>query len=211
MDPAHEPLPTQAERLTSVRRWWRFALLACVALAGAGLATATADGARHRTRPRHVRLVATKARGHGRVPAAVPGRPPLRGIAIGSPSLPAPPPPVPPAPPDPVPTTPTVPPPACPTALGVSEAEYYTRLSRSTVCPGALTVELRNAGMDDHDLKILDTDSGQVVATWEVTHPGTAAQRHVVLAAGSYRLFCTLSDGNGSHDAQGMHATLTVG
>ncbi|MDX6639827.1 MAG: hypothetical protein QOF12_838, partial [Solirubrobacteraceae bacterium] len=38
-----------------------------------------------------------------------------------------------------------------------------------------------------------------------------AVQKRLTLAAGHYRLFCTLSDGNGAHDTLGMRATLTIG
>jgi len=169
-------------------------LLFAALVAGAALGAGPAVGAKHRK----ARLVATKARAHGYVPARS-GRPPLVGTL-----------------PTTTPTTPTTtdpqpPAPTCPTALGVTEDEYHTYLSRSALCPGAVTIQLRNAGEDDHDLKVVDLDHGTVVATWDIAHPGDAVQKHVTLAAGSYRLFCTLSDGNGVHDTLGMHAVITVG
>jgi plastocyanin len=169
------------------------------ALAGSALGAGPAVGARHHHR---ARLVARKARAHGHVPAQRAQRPPLTGTGTTTTA---------PAPPPLTGTVPTTPAPACPTALGVSEDEYHTRPSRSSLCAGAIVVELSNTGQDDHDMKILDLATNAVVATWDVVHPGDNAQKHLTLAAGTYRLFCTLSDGNGVHDVLGMHATVTVG
>lgn len=171
-------------------------MLLIAALAGAALGAGPAVGAKHR-KPR---LVAIKARGHGHVPARH-GRPPLVGtLPVETPTTPT--------TTDPTPTTPT---PTCPTALGVTEDEYHTYLSRSVLCPGAVTVQLHNTGQDDHDLKIVDLDHGTVIATWDIAHPGDAVAKHLSLPAGNYRLFCTLSDGNGAHDTLGMHAVIAVG
>jgi hypothetical protein len=171
-------------------------ILLVAAVAGAALGAGPAVGAKHRK----ARLVATKARAHGHVPARAAGRPPLVGTlpaTVTTPTVT-----------DPVPTTPA---PSCPTAIGVTEGEYYTHASRTTACPGAIVMELRNAGEDDHDLTVLDVGHGTVVATWAVAHPGDAVQKHLTLPAGTYRLFCTLSDGNGAHDELGMHTVITVG
>jgi hypothetical protein len=171
-------------------------MLLIAALAGAALGAGPAIGAKHH-RPH---LVAAKAGAHGYVPVRH-GRPPLTGtLPGGTPTTPT----------TTVPTT-TTPAPTCPTALGVTEDEYHTYASRSALCPGSVTVQLHNAGQDDHDLKVVDLDHGTVVATWEIAHPGDAVAKHLSLAAGSYRLFCTLSDGNGVHDTLGMHAVITVG
>ena len=171
-------------------------MLLLAAVAGFVTAAGPAVGAKHR----RARLIASKARAHGHVPARA-GRPPLVGTLSGPSSTPT-------TSTDPVPTTPA---PSCPSAIGVTEGEYYTQTSRSTVCPGSILMELRNAGQDDHDLKVLDVTHGTVVATWAITHPGEAVQQRVTLPAGSYRLFCSLSDGNGLHDTLGMHAVITVG
>jgi plastocyanin len=173
--------------------------LLLVAIAGFALGAGPAVGAKHRKG----RLIAKKARAHGHVPARGPGRPPLVGtlpLPGTTPTTPT--------TTGPVPTTPT---PSCPTAVGVTEGEYYTHPSRTAVCPGSIVMELENAGQDDHDLKVLDVDSGTIVATWAIAHPGDAVQKHLTLSAGTYRLFCTLSDGNGVHDDLGMHAVITVG
>lgn len=173
-------------------------ILLAAALAGAALGAGPAIGAKHR----RARLVATKVRAHGHMPARAPGRPPLVGtLPVSGPATT-------PASTDPVPTTPA---PACPTALGVTEGEYYTHLSRSSACAGALLVELRNDGEDDHDLKVVNLGDGSVAASWAIAHPGDAVQKHLTLPAGTYRLFCTLTDGNGIHEQLGMRATLTIG
>jgi hypothetical protein len=176
----------------------RLALLACAAIAGAALGAGPAAAGKHR----RARLVAAKTHARGHVPR-LSARPPLVGTiptadGSGQPATTGP-------------TDPAPPAPSCATAVGVTEGEYYTHLSRSTACPGAIMVELRNAGMDDHDLKVLDTDTAEVVASWPVAHPGDAVQKRLTLAAGRYRLFCTLSDGNGAHDTLGMRADLTIG
>jgi len=174
-------------------------LLLAAAVAGIALGAGPAAGAKHRK----TRLIATKARAHGHVPARVAKRPPLVGTLPVSPTTSTTPPVT-----DPVPTTPA---PSCPTAIGVTEGEYYTHPSRTTACPGTIVMELRNAGQDDHDMKVLNTGTDTVVATWAVAHPGDAVQKHLTLPAGTYRLFCSLSDGNGAHDTLGMHAVITVG
>jgi plastocyanin len=162
-----------------------------LAVAGFALGAGPAVGAKHRK----ARLIATKARSHGNVPQ-VKGRPPLVGTLPATTMTPT--------TTDPTPTTPT---PTCPTALGVTEDEYHTYLSRSALCPGSLTVQLRNTGEDPHNLTILNLGTGDTVATWDDAGPGDVVGKHVTLPAGTYRLFCTLPQ----HDEKGMHAVVTVG
>jgi hypothetical protein len=172
-------------------------LVLAAAVAGFALGAGPAVGAKHRK----TRLIATKARAHGHVPARAATRPPLVGtLPVTTPTAPT--------TTEPVPTPPA---PPCPTAVGVAEGEYYTHLSRATICPGPILIQLSNEGEDDHDLKVLDTGSGTIVATWDTASPGEAVTKRLSLPAGSYRLFCSLSDGNGAHDELGMHAILTVG
>jgi plastocyanin len=162
-----------------------------VAVAGFALGAGPAVGAKHRK----ARLIATKARAHGHVPTR-PGRPPLVGTPPTTTTTPT--------TTDPTPTTST---PTCPAALGVTEDEYHTYLSRSALCPGSLTVQLRNTGEDPHNLTILNLGTGDTVATWDDAGPGDVVSKHVTLSAGTYRLFCTLPQ----HDEKGMHAVVTVG
>jgi len=162
-----------------------------LAVAGFALGAGPAAGAKHRK----TRLIATKARAHGHVPQ-IKGRPPLVGTLSTTTTTPT--------TTDPTPTTST---PSCPTALGVTEDEYHTYLSRSALCPGSLTVQLRNTGEDPHNLTILNLGTGDTVATWDDAGPGDVVSKHVTLSAGTYRLFCTLPQ----HDEKGMHAVVTVG
>ena len=167
-------------------------MLLFAALAGAAIGAGPAVGAKHRK----ARLIAAKTHAHGHVPR-VKGRPPLVGTL-----------------PDPTttPTTPTTtdpqpPAPTCPTALGVTEDEYHTYLSRSVLCPGSILVQLRNTGEDPHNLAILNLGTGVTVATWDDARPGDVVTKRVSLPSGTYRLFCTLPQ----HDEKGMHAVVTVG
>ena len=162
-----------------------------LAVAGFALGAGPAVGAKHRKG----RLIATKARAHGHVPQ-IKGRPPLVGTLPTTTTTPT----------TTVPT-PTTSTPSCPTALGVTEDEYHTYLSRSALCPGSLTVQLRNTGEDPHNLTILNLGTGDTVATWDDAGPGDVVSKHGTLSAGTYRLFCTLPQ----HDEKGMHAVATVG
>jgi hypothetical protein len=178
------------------------ALLVCAVMAALGAAPAMSAGKHRRSK-----LIVSKSHKRGHVPALAARRAPLRGTGLAAgPLSPL----VPPAVTAPPPVL-TVPLPACPSAIGVSEGEYYTRLSRSSACAGAIVVELRNTGSDDHDMTMLNTDTAQIAAKWSIAHPGDAAMQRLTLPAGRYRLFCTLSDGNGAHDGLGMNATLTIG
>jgi plastocyanin len=166
-------------------------MLLVAAVAGVALGAGPAVGAKHHKS----RLIAKKARAHGHVPARS-GRPPLTG------TLPAPS--TTPTSTEPVLTTPA---PACPTALGVTEDEYHTRLSRSAVCPGTIVVQLRNAGEDPHNLAVQNLATGTTVTTWPDLGPGGVKTQPVTLAAGTYKLYCTLP----THEEKGMHAVITVG
>jgi plastocyanin len=167
----------------------RWILLA--AIVGVALGAGPAVGAKHR-KPR---LIVRKAQAHGHVPA-IAGRPPLTGTL-----------PVPSTTPtttDPAATTPA---PVCPTALGVTEDEYHTILSRSALCPGAIVIQLRNTGEDPHNLAVQNVATGETVKTWADLGPGGVKTQSVTLAAGTYKLYCTLP----THEEKGMHAVVTVG
>ena len=174
---------------------------ALVALAAVMLASAGPANAAHRRHHAHWRATKLGAVAH------VPSRPSLTPVGWGPAPL----------------AQAAMPPPAtsagpgagtgapsCPTAVGVSEGEYYTALSRSTVCAGSLTVQLRDVGQDQHDLRIVREDGSGDPVQYDTLTPGATATRTLTLTAGSYYLYCTLADGGGSHEAQGMHALLTV-
>ena len=169
-------------------------ILLAAAVAGAALGAGPAIGAKHH----RTRLLALKAGGRGHVPART-GRAPLTGTQpITGPGATT---------PITTGTVPTTTIPTCPTAVGVSEWEYHTVPSRTSLCVGTITMELRNTGADPHNLEVRNVDTGTVVATWADAKPRAVVAKPVTLTAGTYRLYCTLPD----HDALGMHAVITVG
>lgn len=91
--------------------------------------------------------------------------------------------------------------------LSVKAAEFYYVLSRPSVKPGAVTIELNNQGEDPHNLNLrLEGDEGEPQQIPETD----SLERSVAsfdLPAGKYRLWCSLPE----HEEQGMTATLQVG
>jgi plastocyanin len=90
--------------------------------------------------------------------------------------------------------------------LAVQAREFYYVLSRPSVKPGAVTIELNNQGEDPHNLNLLrEGDSGEPLQTPETD----SLERSVAsfdLPAGKYKLWCSLPE----HEEQGMTATLQV-
>lgn len=104
------------------------------------------------------------------------------------------------------PAAPSAPAAPLPRTLGVSAKEFRLTLTRTLVGAGDVTIELRNAGEDGHDLRI-DTLDGAPIAAWdELPAEAPAVARTVTLAAGTYRLYCSLP----GHAAAGMDTRLTV-
>lgn len=120
--------------------------------------------------------------------------PPPAAPALAPPSVPAP------APPSPEPET-------GPPRLGVKALEFSFTLSRPSLPAGEAIVELNNQGEDPHNLK-LQLEGGAEPPT-EIPEAGPLEHRtaKVDLAAGVYRLWCSLPQ----HDEWGMNATLAVG
>lgn len=85
--------------------------------------------------------------------------------------------------------------------------EYAVGLTRDPVAEGSVRIDVANIGQDDHDFAIARGD-GTILAQTAVVAPKGEATLHVDLAAGDYKVYCTLYDG--AHDAAGMHATLHV-
>lgn len=81
----------------------------------------------------------------------------------------------------------------------------YT-LSRETVPAGDVVVELNNQGEDPHNLNLERTEGGGPDLSLPTVGPDEQARAKFALAAGEYRLWCSL-DG---HEAAGMKATLIV-
>jgi plastocyanin len=95
--------------------------------------------------------------------------------------------------------------PPAPGAVSVSAREFALTLSRPAVGAGPVRVQLINRGEDDHDLWVSRVGGDR---SWQypVTKPGEAATRTLRLAAGRYRMICSLE----GHEALGMRATLRV-
>lgn len=150
---------------------------------------------------RHAKRVVKRVRRHGKVRKVVRWRPrrvcfpqavpPVVTTPAPAPSAPAP------ASPEPEPEA---------NRLSVTAKEFYYGLSRPSVKPGEVTIELNNQGEDPHNLNVrLEGDEG---APREL--PETASKQRSVatfdLPAGKYRLWCSLPE----HEENGMHATLVV-
>lgn len=193
------------------------ALLALGALACAPAAPALGKGPAHpgkRYCKKHAKHLTTGQRRwcRRRAHAAAPSRPAPAPVPAPGPLV------QPPAP-DPALITPppadsgasaTTAPPATTATLGrlaVVAREYSLALSRTELPAGAALVELQNKGEDPHNLRIEPQSAGASAGQNVPDTPtGQISKLKVTLAPGSYRLFCTLP----SHDAWGMHATLTV-
>jgi plastocyanin len=90
-------------------------------------------------------------------------------------------------------------------AVSASEREYSIALSRDSVPAGTVFVEVRNRGMDPHDLHLRGPDGADVA--FATQRPGEHTSQRLQLARGSWYLYCSLP----GHEEAGMHATLTVG
>jgi plastocyanin len=90
----------------------------------------------------------------------------------------------------------------------VSETEMSLLLSRTKVDPGPATIEFRNVGEDDHDMKVKRVGAEREWGTG-VLHSGEIATVELRLRRDSrYKLWCSLQQG--LHRAEGMEATLRV-
>jgi plastocyanin len=90
-------------------------------------------------------------------------------------------------------------------AVSASQREYSIVLSRDSVAAGTVFVEVRNSGMDPHDLHVRAPDGGDV--TFATQKPGERSTQKLQLTPGSWYLYCSLP----GHEEAGMHATLRVG
>jgi hypothetical protein len=97
---------------------------------------------------------------------------------------------------------------AAPSRLLVGASEYRLTLSRATVKPGRVLIELENRGEDDHDLRLqrITSKPDAPVARWAVTKPGHLSELTLSLRRGRYRLWCSLP----GHRELGMRARLRV-
>ena len=91
--------------------------------------------------------------------------------------------------------------------LSVKAHEFYFVLSRPSVKPGAVTIELNNQGEDPHNLNLQrEGDAGEPLQLPE-TDSLDRSVADFELPAGTYRLWCSLPE----HEEQGMTAALQVG
>jgi hypothetical protein len=93
-----------------------------------------------------------------------------------------------------------------PDYVAVTSSEWRLALSRPLVGAGLVTVELRNAGEDPHDLVVAPAGGGTPAHHFPETDPGVYTAAGMQLAAGRYTLFCSLP----GHAEAGMTATLQV-
>jgi plastocyanin len=131
--------------------------------------------------------------------AGVPGG----GGSVGGPALAAPGPLAPVAPVE-VAAPPTGP--AAPARVQVIAQEYSFTLSRPAVPAGEVILEFVNRGQDEHNLHAVEPSEGMEAGHLPATASGAHPTLTLDLHAGSYTLFCSLSD----HEAKGMKADLDV-
>jgi hypothetical protein len=101
---------------------------------------------------------------------------------------------------------PPPPPSPAPERLGVVAREWSLTLSRTSLNAGVASVELQNFGEDAHNLRIERLDASGPQLDLPLAESGERQKASGTLAAGTYKVYCTLP----GHDAQGMHARLTV-
>jgi hypothetical protein len=95
--------------------------------------------------------------------------------------------------------------PAPPARLLTFADEFRFNTSRDVVPAGALILQVKNIGEDDHDFRILGP-RGVARAETGVVAPGGLEQIRMRLAQGRYTFLCTVSD----HAERGMTGTLLV-
>ena len=93
-----------------------------------------------------------------------------------------------------------------PGRLQVRAREWSYLLSRPEVGSGSVIVELANEGEDAHNLHLQLADGSGPEYSIADTDAGQRSEADLDLAAGTYRLWCSLP----THDTLGMHATLVV-
>jgi hypothetical protein len=151
---------------------------------------------------RHVKRVVKRVKRHGKLRRVV--RRKVRWTCdpvAATPVVPAP------APVTPAPPVPDPEPEPEANRLAVKAVEFYYVLSRPSVKPGEVTIELNNQGEDPHNLNLLlEGGAGEPLQIPETD----SEERNVEsfdLAAGKYKLWCSLPE----HEEKGMATTLQVG
>ncbi len=101
-----------------------------------------------------------------------------------------------------------LPPPVLPRRLTVDEKEWSVQPSETIVGAGTVTFRGYNRGQDRHDLAVIGSAGSFGMISLA---PGASGTVTAHLPPGTYHLICPLYAGTPqSHEALGMHATLTV-
>jgi plastocyanin len=95
---------------------------------------------------------------------------------------------------------------AAPARLLVGAKEFRFTLSRTTIKAGPAIIQLQNFGEDDHNLRLKRIGGTRTYGIKTVPPGGKVGELETRLAAGKYRLWCSLAD----HAARGMRTTLVV-
>lgn len=94
---------------------------------------------------------------------------------------------------------------SAPVRLFVSAKEFSLITSRQSLEPGAVRIQLYNAGEDAHDLRLKRVGGTRVLRVGE-TAPGDVTELRAMLRRGKWKLWCSLP----GHEKAGMRATLVV-
>ncbi|HEV2791929.1 MAG TPA: hypothetical protein VGV69_11575, partial [Solirubrobacterales bacterium] len=151
---------------------------------------------------RHTKRVVKHVRRHGRLRKVVRKRHRWTCRPVAATPVAASPVPVAPAPPAP----PVLEPEPEANRVAAKSFEFYFVLSRPSVRPGKVTVELNNQGEDPHNLNIRrESDEGPPL---EIAETASLQRRTASfeLPVGRYRLWCSLPE----HEEKGMQTTLLV-
>jgi plastocyanin len=89
-------------------------------------------------------------------------------------------------------------------SLTATEADFSITLDKSTLTPGAYTIQVVNNGNATHDLAV--EQNGNKLAGSDKIGPGQSTTLEVTLEPGTYVFYCSI----GNHRAMGMEQTVTV-
>lgn len=88
-----------------------------------------------------------------------------------------------------------------------SMTEWQVVLSHVEVAAGTLAVDVENNGAEAHALEI---EGGGQEWRSDLIQPGESVTMSLVLAPGTYHVYCPLASGGESHADRGMKTTLRV-
>ncbi len=102
--------------------------------------------------------------------------------------------------------TPTATPAPLPSRTGVDLKEWSIVSNYRTLKAGEVEFNATNLGEDDHNLTVSSPDETVQYGQVDLPPDGETYPLRLTLAAGTYKLWCTLPD----HEALGMHTTVTL-